>query len=221
MRRFLDRLPSALAFKGEPGPAIEPAAQPERVRRLIDATVQHRRVQMRYASASSRRAKDYLVEPNRVVYGRGAWYLLAFVPEYQETRTFALARIERVTTLEETFTPRDEPAEAFAHSLGIHQGKPVRVVLSFDPGVAPYVRERRWHPSQTVEDLPDGSIRLTLRVSDDWALRAWVLGFGSMVRVEAPASLAAHVVRELGIALKRYRDEEGPRPASRGRRHGR
>lgn len=204
VRKFLDRLPSAVAFKGEPGPALETNEQPELMPRLLDATVQHRRVRMRYHSASSRRAKEYLVEPYRVVYGRGAWYLVAFVTEYREMRTFALARIEHLTVLEDCFTPVAEAGEVFANSLGIHQGPPVKVVLTFDARIAAYVRERRWHPSQVLRALPDGGLRLTLQVSDDWALRAWVLGFGSLVRVEAPASLAEHVLGEVEGVREHY-----------------
>ena len=55
--------------------------------------------------------------------------------------------------------------------------------------VAAIVKDRIWHASQQLKDRTDGSVTMTLEVSDDYALRNWILGFGRYVRVVAPASL--------------------------------
>jgi predicted DNA-binding transcriptional regulator YafY len=205
MRRFLDRLPAVVAVKAEPVQRKPSRAHGDLLARLLDASVQHRRVRMRYHSVSSNRTKEYVVEPHQVAYGQGALYLLAFVPEYREVRTFAIDRVERLTVLEETFEPvQDVTREVFPNSLGVHQGPATRVVLVFDARVAPYVQDRTWHPSQQTESRSDGSVVLTLDVCDDWALRTWVLSFGSLVRVVQPRSLAEHVLTELEGARQQY-----------------
>ena len=87
-------------------------------------------------------------------------YLLAYVPEYQEVRTFAVERIQEVSLLEERFTPIEElPDEAFPHSLGVHSGPPEHVEIAFEPAVADYVRAREWHPSQQIRDGESGAVR--------------------------------------------------------------
>jgi hypothetical protein len=45
---------------------------------------------------------------------------------------------------------------------------------------------------------------MTLQVSDDYALRQWILGFGRLVRVLAPAGLAEWVLEELDEARAQY-----------------
>jgi predicted DNA-binding transcriptional regulator YafY len=45
---------------------------------------------------------------------------------------------------------------------------------------------------------------MTLEVSDDYALRRWILGFGRSVRVLEPASLADWVLEELDEAREQY-----------------
>ncbi len=45
---------------------------------------------------------------------------------------------------------------------------------------------------------------MTLEVSNDWALRSWLLGFGAGVRVVRPAALAEAITRELTRALRLY-----------------
>ena len=204
MRQFLDRLPLVIQAKAEPG--AHPAPRGKEMAQLLDATLNHRRVAMRYHSFSSEREKDYLVEPHRVVFAQGALYVVAFVAEYGEIRTFAVDRIRSLSVLEERFEPVELEEDAFAHSLGVHQGPPERVDIIFDPRIARYVKERMWHPSQEIEEQPDGTVRVTLNVSNDFALRSWILGFGPLAKVVSPSMLAAQIVEELEGARGRYRD---------------
>jgi predicted DNA-binding transcriptional regulator YafY len=203
MRQFLDRLPSVIQAKAGPG-AHPAAARGKEVAQLLDATLQHRRVQMRYHSFSSEREKSYTLEPHRVVFAQGALYVVGFVPEYGQTRTFALDRIKSLSVTEERFEPSDSDEDAFAHSLGVHEGPPERIEIRFEPRIARYVRERLWHPSQEVRDEADGGIILTLQVSNDFALRGWILGFGPLARVLAPSALVEQIAQELESARRRY-----------------
>jgi predicted DNA-binding transcriptional regulator YafY len=206
MRQFLDRLPLVIQAKADPG-ARAAGARGREIGQLLDATLQHRRVLMRYHSFSSDREKAYTIEPYRVVFAQGALYVVAFVPEYGQTRTFALDRIKTLSVTEDRFEPNEVEEEAFAHSLGVHQGPPERIEVAFEPRIARYIRERVWHPSQEVHDRPDGGVLLTLNVSNDFALRSWILGFGPLAKVVSPAGLAAEIARELGAARALYRDE--------------
>jgi predicted DNA-binding transcriptional regulator YafY len=213
MRQFLDRLPLAIQAKADPGARAvaghpdETAAasrQHPRVAQLLDATLHHRRVAMRYYSFSSSREKAYTVEPQRLVFAHGGLYLVAFVPEYGELRTFSIDRILSVSVTEERFEPQELSEDAFAHSLGVHQGTPERIEIAFEPRMARYVKERVWHPSQEVRELEDGRLILTLTVSNDWALKSWILGFGPLARVMAPAGLAAEILEELDRTRSQY-----------------
>jgi predicted DNA-binding transcriptional regulator YafY len=124
-------------------------------------------------------------------------YLVAWVPQYEGFRTFAVSRIERLSIAEETFKrSRELPADLFAQSMGVFWGEPERIELEFSARTAPFVRGRVWHESQRVEELPDGRLKMTLNVSNDWALRSWLLGFGGGVRVVAPGALADALLEE-------------------------
>ncbi len=204
MRQFLDRLPRVIQAKADPG-AHPSASRGKDIGQLIDATLQHRRVLMRYHSFSSDREKAYTVEPYRVVFAQGALYLVAFVPEYGQTRTFALDRIKSLSLTEERFEPADTGEDAFAHSLGVHQGPPERIAIAFEPRIARYVRERLWHQSQEVQDQPDGALVVTLDVSNDVALRSWILGFGALARVLSPPELVQQIVEEIERTRDAYR----------------
>jgi predicted DNA-binding transcriptional regulator YafY len=205
MRQFLDRLPSVLAAK--PGPrARGKDSSADIVGRLLEATLHFRVTTMRYHSISSGRSKDYVVHPYRLAFAQGGLYLLAFVPDYEDVRTFAIDRIASASLEKQTFTPPKQPVgdEVFANSLGVNTGPAERVEIEFDGRVAPYVRARVWHPSQQVSEGEDGRLRLTMNVCHDWALRSWLLSWGAFARVIAPAGLAAEIRDDLQSAAARY-----------------
>jgi predicted DNA-binding transcriptional regulator YafY len=206
MRVFLDRLPKVIATKSEArGIGSETPARQQIVARAIDATLNLRQAKLTYHSRSSERTKTYLVHPYRLAYAQGALYLLAYVPEYGEVRTFALDRVEHIVPLDDRFTPLEElPETAFPHSLGVHSGPPERVAIDFQPAVTDYVKARRWHPSQAVTDRPDGGVHVTLDVCLDRALTGWILSFGPFARVVAPESLAREIARQIEEARAQY-----------------
>ena len=204
MRQFLDRLPQILAAK--PGPRTRAGgSSPDVVGRLLEATLHYRVARMKYHSVSSARIKDYLIHPYRLAFAQGGLYLLAYVPEYKDVRTFAVDRIASISLDKQSFTPsRTIPDDVFGNSLGVNTGPPSHVEIAFDKRVTPYVRARVWHPSQTLRDSADGGVVMTLEVCNDLALRSWILGWGASARVLAPAALANDIRADLNNASAQY-----------------
>ena len=205
MRKFLDRLPSMLAAKS--GPRVRGGgSSADIVARLLEATLHSRVATMRYHSVSSNRSKDYLLHPNRLAFAQGGLYLLAYVPEYGNVRTFAVDRIASVSLEKQTFTPAEPVGDdVFANSLGVNTGPTANVEIEFAARVAPYVRARVWHASQQISEQPDGRLRLQMDVCHDWALRSWILSWGPYARVTTPAALASEIRDDLEAATGQYR----------------
>jgi predicted DNA-binding transcriptional regulator YafY len=203
-RRFLDRLPTLMKAKTAGRKKRDERKLQDVLARAVDASLARRRLAMRYASVSSARTKDYVVEPQRLAYAFGGIYLQAFVPEYNEVRTFSVERIRTLAVMDEQFEPKPMPAEAFPDSLGAYTGKPERVEIEFDAEAAEFVKEREWHKSQEIEDRPDGSVVVRLNVCLDQPLKQWVLGFGPAARVVSPASLATEIFECAEAMRARY-----------------
>jgi predicted DNA-binding transcriptional regulator YafY len=206
MRQFLDQLPQVIAAKPDPmRRRVEDEGQRQPiVARALEATLLHRQAALTYYSRASERTKSYRVHPYRLAYAQGGLYLLAYVPEYGEVRTFAVERIEELSLLEDRFTPIEElDGAAFPNSLGVHTGPAERVEIEFQPAVADYVRAREWHQSQSLAQDSDGTVHMTLHVCLDHALRSWVLSFGPFAKVVVPEVLAREIAAqfEKGRAL--------------------
>lgn len=206
VRRFLQRLPEVVQVKGAPRKTVTSPKHDEFVARLIEAATERKVCRVLYFSVHSDREKEYELHPYSLTYAEGGLYLSAWVPEYRMVRVFAAERIRKVAVLEKSFVPGADMADdAFGQSLGVNRGgKPEKIVVEFTPRVANYVRERTWHGSQQLEALPDGGVRLSLKVSRDWALRTWVLGWGAHARVVSPSALAEEILEQLDGARDGY-----------------
>jgi predicted DNA-binding transcriptional regulator YafY len=205
MRQFLDRLPQVIASKPDPMRKRDDPRQQAIAARLLEATLYLRQASLTYHSQSSDRTKTYLVHPYRLAHAQGGLYLLGYVPEYGEIRTFALERIHEISLLEEGFTPIEPlPDRAFPDSLGVHSGTPEPVELEFQPAVAEYVSTREWHHSQVIDRTAQGGVRMKLTVCLDRSLESWILSFGPLAKVIAPVALARTIAEKIDEARAQY-----------------
>lgn len=206
--KYLETLPRVLVAKPEPRKKTA-RESPAHVSRLTTAALERRRVEMTYHSFRSRQVKRYLIEPHQVYYAQGGLYVFAGVPAYGETRQFAVERIKSLRMTDDHFEAQlSLDASQLADSLGVNLGgKPEVVTIEFLPDAAPYVNEREYHPSQTLEARADGSVVLKMKVVVDFALSAWVLSFGRNARVAGPPRL----VRAIHEQIEDMRDVYAPR----------
>jgi predicted DNA-binding transcriptional regulator YafY len=122
---------------------------------------------------------------------------------------FAVERFSEAEHLRErTFdVPVDFELDELLHgAFGIHvtPSEPKRVVIEFSRERAALARARVWHPTQQVEQLADGRVRLAFSCVSIVPVVSWVLEWGPHARVIAPADLRAAVVDELERARALY-----------------
>ncbi|MGI6098023.1 MAG: WYL domain-containing protein [Dethiobacteria bacterium] len=74
----------------------------------------------------------------------------------------------------------------------------------FNAHQARWIRERTWHHSQQIEENPDGSLILTLKVSSLDAVKRWVMSFGAHAEVLSPPELQKEIKSDLQKMLQFY-----------------
>jgi len=131
---------------------------------------------------------------------------------YPETpsdiRQFAMARIRTAELTGETFDmpagfdPERLLAGAFSRFAG---GRPVAIRLLFDREIADWVREREWHPGQTLKTRRNGDVELAFKAAGLYEVSRWILGWGRYARVLAPPALKKMVADEIRAMAKRAR----------------
>jgi len=161
-----------------------------------------------YVSRKRTRPKEYEINPYGLVSFKRGLYLLAFVPEYEEIRCFALdSRVKGIQLIAERYQiPEDFSIEAYTQSgFGIVTGPPEEVMVEFDREVAANVSERIWHQSQSIDKKKDGTVVIKMKVAPSPEVTSWVLSYGPHARVLKPKWLLDDVKAELSEALKRYK----------------
>jgi len=156
-----------------------------------------RRLRVRYQTPGNK-AQLRDLDPYHGVRFEGDWYLVAYCHLRREIRTFSLARMITVEMLAETFAiPESFDFRRLTGShFGVHWSDALyEVRIWFAAEVAGYVQERRWHPSQRIEEQEDGSLILSMTVNHLLELKRWVLSWGSGARVLAPEGFRADVAR--------------------------
>jgi proteasome accessory factor B len=159
---------------------------------LSGAVLRQEVVTFDYRKPGELRESSRRIRPYHLANRENSWYLVGFDLAREALRTFALPRIARVAVTKEKFTrPADfSPEKFFASALGVLGGVgDYRVVIRFSPSVAERVREREWHESQEMHELPDGVLELRLRLGALMEVEQWVLGWGAAAEVVAPVEL--------------------------------
>jgi proteasome accessory factor B len=205
LRSLVASAQRAFPVVARPGRNTQPG--PEVMEDLLQAYLEHRVLQAEYRALSHGGAvKHYRLEPVALFHHRGALYLGAFAGSHDKPLRFAVDRFVDVTLTDERFTPPETYSEQqfVEQSFGVFDGDPLSICVRFDAAVAPGVRERRWHPTQTLTELPDGGVEVRFVASGWPEIRAWVLGYGRLAELIEPAERRREIAGELRAAAKRY-----------------
>ncbi len=133
-----------------------------------------------YSSAGEKSRRT--VEPARLVFKGGCWYLSAFCKKRRDWRIFRLVRMEELVLEEGICPPRRPPERLEAPpSGGSHE---VCLRLRFEPSAVWRVRDY-FHPRQITPE-PDGRLLVDCRFPEDRWLLSFLLSFGSQMEVLSP-----------------------------------
>jgi predicted DNA-binding transcriptional regulator YafY len=169
---------------------------------LRQAILACRKVRLHYTRRDGERVA-HKVYPYGFLYG-SRHYLVAYSRPAGAHLLYRLPNIARAELLPEYF--ERDPAfslDAFARrSFGVFQEEPIDVVWRFDPEVAADAREFCFHPDQTLEEEPDGSILVRFRAGGRLEMAWHLFTWGPHVEVVAPVRLRRLLVEELEKALK-------------------
>lgn len=156
---------------------------------LARALKERRVVRFAYQKPSEATGHEREVEPLELFEWDGMPYLQARDPKDRLApfKRYALSRMEKLVVLDNTFRP--PPKRHIPSCLGAFCGKVFQAVIVSDFEHAPYVRERKWHPSQTIKDRRDGGVEFTLPFGDTSEATRWILGRGPGFKPVAPIAL--------------------------------
>lgn len=180
---------------------------------LSAAVLKQFEVEFAYRKPGDTKTEFRRVQPYHLSHRENLWYLIAMDPARGALRTFALPRMREVKVTPERFSrPEDfSPERFFASALGALTGTgDHEVCIRFETAAADRVRERVWHESQKLRELPGGKLELTLRLGALAEIERWILGWGNLAEVVSPEELRTSVARTVKALTRRYSETDRP-----------
>lgn len=168
--------------------------QRELLRELLVALFQQERIEVDYQASNSEPGRRTL-EPLSLMSWRGGLYLLARQAGSTRVKTFVVDRMQELKRLGVWFeypSRQDfDPAHYTEGSFGIFtedndDSYDVELIFQDIRWLKVYLKERRWHPRQQFEELPDGRLQMTFRVRSMVEVWPWIRQFGEDVEVIKP-----------------------------------
>lgn len=195
---------------------VDYAPQHELIDRLTDAIARRRRCQLTYQARPSLAAsapapgtpRRHDARPLRLVWHRSALYLLACLGTHQRITTLAVHRIRDLDVTTATFPlPRLDVDDHVRRAFGIFVSDAEEdVEILFDDDIAWRLEERIHHPDEHKVRLADGRLRYRVRTSAQWEIIPWVLSFGPLAELVAPATWRSTLHATAAATLARYTD---------------
>jgi proteasome accessory factor B len=158
--------------------------------RLFEAVGERRPVVLTY------HGEERTIDPHRLEYQRGRWYVSGFDHLRGEERVYRVDRIEGAVEVTDgvTFEPPAQAVPGAARApWELGSGDPVRARLRVDAAQAPWA-VHHVGPAAVVAEHPDGSIEIELPVTNADALRSFVLSFLEHAELLEPQELRADIV---------------------------
>lgn len=168
-----------------------------------------------------RAREERTVDPYHVIMRWGRYYLFAYDPSRRNWRYFPLDAIVSIPVKAGSIQRLRPipPVHASRDVIGFlkRTHAPQYVTVEFYGGAAIKVASRVWNSQQTLEHLPDGTVRVTMPVDDPYEIILWSFWFGEQSRVVAPPSAVQKTTKLLAEMSALY--VMGPK-ATDGQRDG-
>lgn len=163
---------------------------------IASAVASKNELEILYKKPGQSAPETRVIEPYHLANINGEWFLFAYDKMREDIRTFVPSRIQSVKPTGKIFEKKIRfSLEKFLRdSFGVHSGSGnFSIVIRFNEKVADYVREKKWHKSQQLIELPDGSIEMRLTLSSLVEIQRWILSWGGNAIVLEPPELVQSV----------------------------
>jgi predicted DNA-binding transcriptional regulator YafY len=184
---------------------------PQVWRVLEEACAGRRRVRMFYSTPGREGVLERELDPYVLHFSRNNPYVTGWCHKNLAVRDFRVDRIRSILLLkvgfemDPGFDRRAHFARMFMHEAG---GEPRSIEIWFDAKAAPYIRERCWHPTQSLEEDGAGGVTLRMEVPGLNEVKRWVLFYGAGARVLGPPELVEMMRAEVD-GMRQFYQEDG------------
>jgi predicted DNA-binding transcriptional regulator YafY len=168
-------------------------------------------IEISYKAMSNEKETRRTIAPYGLTLQRGLWYVIGFCSLRKDIRVFAIDCIKNFKLTDKHYSiPADFRLEEY-FKTGWHMlryGKPVEVILEFGKEYARWIKRRKWHPTQKIEEKQDGSIIFKATLQGTIEFKWWIYHWIPYCKVLAPSELRKEMIEEMKAMLKVYEKDK-------------
>ena len=178
--------------------------------RLIESITEQKVISFDYKKFNSETPKNYILHPYLLKEFNNLWYLIGYIEDYKEVRTFGIDRIEDFWRLSQSIIAPQKVGfnseSFFSNCYGITalDGKSEEIILSFSPLQGNYIKTQPIHSSQKIITDNQNEFRISLDLVNNYELREKILSFGKNVEIISPNKLKQQLITEYKEVLQKY-----------------
>lgn len=164
-----------------------------------------------HTAISERRVAKFLyrdversLEPSRISFVQGNWYVSGHDQTRDAARVFRVDRIEGAITLGEpdAYEPRPTRGPEITRTWELGDEEPVDAVVRIDATAALWANVHL--RSDEIEAHSDGSVSVHVKVRNRERFRDWVLSFVDAAEIESPEELRAEMLQWLDAVTEAH-----------------
>lgn len=190
---------------------FEPVPAGEQLLPVIIESLRDKRVlRITHQSFHKSKPSTFPVHPYCLKMFRQRWYMLAFSPDTDDIRTYALDRIQAVEPTTKTYSiPNDFDAEEyFKNSFGVSniRGKVENIEIKIEAYQANYLRTLPLHSSQQEIERNEAYSVFRYRIVPSFEFIQELRKYGSALEVLQPQRLRDQLRKDSECQLSKYQD---------------
>lgn len=189
----------------------DPVKNEAMIREILRAIREKKRVRLSYLRTYDGAVTERVVEPHGLLCRLNNWYLTGKCTQRQQRRVFLLLNIKDLAVIENSvyrMPPGFSLKVAYQDVWGTwtedESGDLESVRLKVCAGPAERFRHNLFHESQRVQELPDGRLKVTYRLTGAQEMIPWLMSWGGAVEVLEPAWLREQLIRSLQETIRCY-----------------
>ncbi len=170
----------------------------------IDAALSKKWYELEYQSGGGS-LKKHTVFIHKLFTYNGVIYLAVNELGRDDYITFTLQQVVNIKEADGQSAPPPFDLQKFRKNrFAVFSGEPKKIKLQVNKETVKYFVNRRWHPTQKIEQQKDGSLILEMNTPLSWELIGLILGWHTQIKVLAPQELIDRVKERLQETLKMY-----------------
>ena len=176
---------------------------------LALAIMNCKEIRLVYKRFDSETEKEYVFRPYLLREYLNRWYVIGFLADNNEIRTFGLDRILNFSSTGKTFknTEKQKITALFKNVIGIHASfddQPEQIKLSCHPYLGNLLKSLPLHPSQKIESETADETIVSLKVVINYEFTQRLLMMADQSHVISPTRLKDEMRKIIADAQKNY-----------------